>query len=127
MQVGQPVAVVEQGAEAAPAAEKPADDQPAEEKPKAEAKNVPAVEQRGYKPDAPPPPPPPKKPEAAQAPAPKAEPAKAPTPKARLLTRVRHQVSGVMVPVLVWLTNEWHAGRRAARSVRVWPEAARRG
>jgi pyruvate dehydrogenase E2 component (dihydrolipoamide acetyltransferase) len=86
MQVGQPVAVVEQGAEAAPAAEKPADGRPAEEKPKAEAKNVPAAEQRGYKPDAPPPPPPPpNKPEPAKAPPPKAEPAKPPAPKARLL------------------------------------------
>ncbi|KAK9844101.1 hypothetical protein WJX81_004452 [Elliptochloris bilobata] len=74
VQVGQPVAVVEQGAEAAPAAEAPADKEPAEEKPKAEAKNVPAAEQKGDKPEAPPPPPPPK-------PKPKPEPAKAPPPK----------------------------------------------
>ena len=64
------MAVVDQGAEAAPAAEAPADDKLAEEKPKAEAKNVPAAEQKGDKPDAPPPPPPPK-------PKPKPEPAKA--------------------------------------------------
>lgn len=76
LQVGQPVCVVEQGAEAAPAAEAPADDKPAEEKPKAEAKNVPAAEQKGDKPEAPPPPPPPK-------PKPKPEPSKAPA-KARL-------------------------------------------
>ena len=77
LQVGQPVCVVEQGAEAAPAAEAPADDKPAEEKPKAEAKNVPAAEQKGDKPEAPPPPPPPK-------PKLKPEPSKAPA-KARLM------------------------------------------
>ena len=84
LQVGQPVAVVDQGAEAAPAAEAPADDKPAEEKPKAEAKNVPAAEQKGDKPDAPPPPPPPK-------PKPKPEPAKAPQPsKAEAAVRGPH-------------------------------------
>ena len=90
LQVGQPVAVVEQGAEAAPAAEAPADDKPAEEKPKAEAKNVPAAEQKGDKPEAPPPPPPPK-------PKPKPEPAKAPQPsKAESAVRGPHCLLGCM-------------------------------
>lgn len=85
LQVGQPVAVVEQGAEAAPAAEAPADDKPAEEKPKAEAKNVPAAEQKGDKPEAPPPPPPPKpKPEPAKAPQPSKAEAAVRTPLSRL-------------------------------------------